>query len=186
MVKKCFFWNNSKNIDIWILCKEQNLFRNEFFLPQSEDSPETSLSRQDMLARVLTRPAVVNGLTPQSTRPAVFHHDKIKLTVANSLFQAVSKGNVNKVSHWSLHSWPFGKLPFNCQKIAKNWTFFSKTLTKIVIFFNKIANGNFVEKMTIFVNFFEKNVKFLAIFWQSNDNFPEGQIPPEVTIWPTN
>ena len=40
---------------------------------------------------------------------------------------------------------------------------------------SKIANGNFVEKMTIFVNFFEKNVKFLAIFWQSNGNFPEGQ-----------
>ena len=29
--------------------------------------------------------------------------------------------------------------------------------------------------MTIFGNFFEKNVKFLAIFWQSNGNFPEGQ-----------
>jgi len=28
----------------------------------------------------------------------------------------------------------------------------------------KLANGNFVEKMTIFVNFFEKNVKFLAFF----------------------
>ena len=37
-------------------------------------------------------------------------------------------------------------------------------LTKIVFFFSKIANGNFVEKMTIFFNFFEKNVKFLAIF----------------------
>ena len=38
------------------------------------------------------------------------------------------------------------------------------------------AMGNFVEKMTIFVNFFEKNVKFLAIFWQSNGNFQESQV----------
>ena len=26
------FWNNSKNIDIWILRKEQNLFRIEFYI----------------------------------------------------------------------------------------------------------------------------------------------------------
>jgi len=30
--------------------------------------------------------------------------------------------------------------------------------------------------MKIFGNFFGKNVKFLAIFEQSNGNFPEGQI----------
>jgi len=30
--------------------------------------------------------------------------------------------------------------------------------------------------MKIFINFFEKNVKFLAIFWQSNGNLPEGQV----------
>ena len=30
--------------------------------------------------------------------------------------------------------------------------------------------------MKIFVNFFEKNVKFLAIFGQSNGKFPEGQV----------
>ena len=35
--------------------------------------------------------------------------------------------------------------------------------------------ANFREKMTIFVNFFEKNVKFLAILWQWNGNFSEGQ-----------
>ena len=29
--------------------------------------------------------------------------------------------------------WPSGKLPFDSQKIAKNLTFFSKKLTKIVI-----------------------------------------------------
>ena len=33
MVKKMFFfWNNSKNIDIRILCKEQNLFTSEFYM----------------------------------------------------------------------------------------------------------------------------------------------------------
>ena len=55
--------------------------------------------------------------------------------------------------------------PENChlnvkklQKKQKNLTFF------------------FLKKKTIFVNLFEKNVKFLAIFWQSNGNFPEGQV----------
>ena len=38
-------------------------------------------------------------------------------------------------------------------------------------------NGNFLEKMTIFGNFFEKKVKFLAIFFShSNGNFPGGQM----------
>ena len=41
-----------------------------------------------------------------------------------------------------------GKLSFDCQKMAKNLTFLAILL----------------KKMTIFVNFFEKNVKFLAIF----------------------
>ena len=63
----------------------------------------------------------------------------------------------------SLETKPSGKLPFDCQKIAKNLTFFSKKLTKIVIFSNKIANGNFVEKNDNFVKFkfFEK-----MSFWQ--------------------
>jgi len=39
-----------------------------------------------------------------------------------------------------------------------------KKLPKILIFFKKIANGNFFEKMKIFGNFLEKNVKFWAIF----------------------
>ena len=79
-------------------------------------------------------------------------------------------------SHWRSHDLTLRKIAIwlskNCQKLD----IFSKKLTKIVLFFNKIANGNFVEKMTIFVNFFEKNVKFLAIFWQSNGNFPKGQV----------
>ena len=32
MVKNEFFLNNSKNIDIWILRKEQNLSRSEFYM----------------------------------------------------------------------------------------------------------------------------------------------------------
>ena len=32
MIKNVFFCNNSKNIDIWILRKEQNLFRSEFYM----------------------------------------------------------------------------------------------------------------------------------------------------------
>ena len=32
MVKNGFFWNNSKNIDISILRKEQNLYRSEFYM----------------------------------------------------------------------------------------------------------------------------------------------------------
>ena len=55
---------------------------------------------------------------------------------------------------YSLGSWPSGKLPFDCQKIAKNFTFFSKKLTKIFIFFNKIAIGNFVLKKQLFLSIF--------------------------------
>jgi len=68
-------------------------------------------------------------------------------------------------------TWPSGKFPFECQKLD----IFFKKKTKIDIFFpKKIDIGNFVEKMTIFVNFFLK-CQVLAIFWQSNGNFPEGQ-----------
>ena len=52
----------------------------------------------------------------------------------------------------------------NCQKLD----IFSKKLTKIVIFFNKIANGNFVEKndnfcqikKKVFVNFLTFKCQF--------------------------
>ena len=49
--------------------------------------------------------------------------------------------------------------------MSKNWP-------KLDIFFKRIdKNFHFFQK-----NFFQKNVKFLAIFWQSNGNFPEGQV----------
>ena len=51
------------------------------------------------------------------------------------------------------------KLAFDCQKIAKNLTYLKKNC----------------QKLSFFGNFFEKYVKFLAIFWHSNGNFPEGQ-----------
>ena len=44
------------------------------------------------------------------------------------------------------------------------------------MFFFLIAIGNFFEKNENFWQFF-LNVKFLAIFWHSNGNFPEGQLP---------
>ena len=48
------------------------------------------------------------------------------------------------LTFWTIANW----MSKNCQKLD----IFSKKLTKIVIFCNKIANGNFVEKKTIFVN----------------------------------
>ena len=62
----------------------------------------------------------------------------------------------------------------NCQKLD----IFFKKIDKIVIFFNKIAIGNFVEKndnFNNFVNFFEKNVKFLQFFDIQMAIFPEDQ-----------
>ena len=47
-------------------------------------------------------------------------------------------------------TWPPGKLPFDCEKIAKNLTFFQIILPKILIFFKKI-NENFWQ---FFWNFF--------------------------------
>ena len=54
----------------------------------------------------------------------------------------------NQVYREILGTWPSGKLPFECKKIAQN-------------------------PLAIFL----KKWKFLAIFWQSNSNFPEGQVP---------
>ena len=70
--------------------------------------------------------------------------------------------------------WPSGKLTFDCQKIAKNLTFFSKKMPQIFIFFKKIAIGNFFEKNENFWQFFLKKCQVLgnffdrqmAIFWR--------------------
>jgi len=70
-----------------------------------------------------------------------------------------------------IHTWPSGKLPFECQKNCQRLDILKKKLPKIFIFSKKLPMA-----MKIFGNFFEKNVKFLAIFWQSNGNFPKGQI----------
>ena len=63
-------------------------------------------------------------------------------------------------------TWPSGKLPFECQKIAKKLTFFSKKLPKIFIFFKiKLPwqffwkNENFWKKCQVFGN-------FLTVKWQ--------------------
>ena len=70
---------------------------------------------------------------------------------------------LRKIAIWL--STNFQKLDIFSKKIAKNFLFFQKKLPMAI----------FLKKMKIFGNFFWKNVKFLAIFWQSNGNFPEGQ-----------
>ena len=59
-------------------------------------------------------------------------------------------------------------MPFDCQKNAKNLTFFF-LIAKIFHFFQKIANGNFLKKMKIFGNFFFLSQVFgifLTVKWQ--------------------
>ena len=56
-------------------------------------------------------------------------------------------------------SWPSGKLTFDCQKIAKNLTFFQK----------KIANGIFFLNDNFWQILFKCQV--LGNFWHSNRNF---------------
>ena len=63
---------------------------------------------------------------------------------------------------------PPDKLPFECQKIAKNLTFFSKNLTKFFIFFNKIAK---CQKLNIFFNKIVKNWQFCWKKWKILSNF---------------
>ena len=59
----------------------------------------------------------------------------------------ISQGN----NIWcKIGTWPSRKLPFECQKIAKNLTFFSKKLT-------------FWKKKSIFRQFFDIH---MAIFWR--------------------
>ena len=73
---------------------------------------------------------------------------------------------------------PPEKCHLTVKKLTKTWHFFKK-IDKNCHFFKKIAIGNFVEKNDNFWQFFFKNVKFLSIFWHSNGNFPEVQVP----IW---
>ena len=55
-------------------------------------------------------------------------------------------------------------------------------MPKIYIFWKKLQLAILLKKMTIFVNL-KKNVKFLAIFWHSNGNFPEGQHDIQFVTW---
>ena len=59
---------------------------------------------------------------------------------------------------------PSGKLPFECQKMAKNLPIKNFYFPKIVIFFQKIANGNFFENMKIFGIFWGKMSSLFANF----------------------
>ena len=62
------------------------------------------------------------------------------------------------------------------KKLLKTWHFFQKNCQKFSFFSKKLPMAIFWKKMKIFCIFFGKNVKFLANFWQSNGNFPEGQV----------
>ena len=62
-------------------------------------------------------------------------------------------------------TWPSGKLPFDCQKIAKNLTFFQNNLPKIFFFFSKkLPLVIFLKKMKIFGNFFWKKCQVFGNF----------------------
>jgi len=52
----------------------------------------------------------------------------------------------------------------------------AKKLPKIVIFSTKLLMAILLKKNDNYGNFFEKMSSFLAIFWHSNGNFPEGQL----------
>ena len=95
----------------------------------------------------------------------------------SDLFRLIEVKAARQVS-----SWPSGKLPFDCQKIAKNLTFFQKKNAKNYFFSKKLPMAIFLKKVKNFGHFFWKNVKFLAIFWQSNGNFPEGQVSSYFTM----
>ena len=66
--------------------------------------------------------------------------------------------------------WPFGKLPFESQKIAKNLTFFQKTCQKLS-FFSKIAIANIWKKLQFFAIFFKWHVfdNFMTFKWQFSE-----------------
>ena len=83
-----------------------------------------------------------------------------------------------------VRSWPFGKLPFNLtvKKLPKT---FQKNCQKFKKKLKKLPMAIFLNFVLIFGNVFEKNVKFLAIFWQSNGNFPVGQLGTLTLSWAT-
>ena len=66
---------------------------------------------------------------------------------------------------WKKYPWhlPSGKLPFECQKIVKNLTSFFKKIVKNCHIFQKIANGNFLEKKTI-LSIKKKKSRFWQFF----------------------
>jgi len=71
-------------------------------------------------------------------------------------------------SFWDLKTWPSGKFPFECQKIAKNCHFFQKN-----------CQWQFFGKKDNFYHFFSKQClesSFWQFFINSNVNFLEGQL----------
>ena len=76
-------------------------------------------------------------------------------------------GNDLSVVMKSLVLMTLWKISMLMSKIAKKLRFFSKKLTKIVIFLNKIAIGNFVEKNVNFCQFFWKKCQSFGQFFDS-------------------
>ena len=63
--------------------------------------------------------------------------------------------------NWTVSTWPSEKLPFECQKIAKNFHFFSKKLPLVIFLKKKFFLAIFFEKMSSFWQYFDSQ---MAIF----------------------
>ena len=67
-----------------------------------------------------------------------------------------------------LMSWPSGKLPFECQKIAKNLIyFFKKNLQKFSFFFKKNCHWQFFLKKWKFLTIFLKKCQVFGNLFNS-------------------
>ena len=76
------------------------------------------------------------------------------------------------IPHLFIYTWPSGKLPFECQKIAKNLTFFFFKLPKNFIFFQKkLPMAIFLKKMSSFWQFFDIQMAIFLRVWFRNKKF---------------
>ena len=58
--------------------------------------------------------------------------------------------------------WPSGKLPFDCQKIAQNLTFFLKKMPKIFIFISALNTNDTAVWKIIFLNIWKVGVPYIG------------------------
>ena len=95
-----------------------------------------------------------------------------------------SKWSGSVICEWT-EDWFWSDPQENChltvKKLPKTWHFFQKKIAKNCHFF---CQWQFCWKNDNFWQFFfEKKVKFLANFWHSNGNFPDGQVSGLVQNW---